>query len=232
LHSEKSNSDLQSEKSNSDLQSENILMEEKRTYRRNLPHIQPEDGIFFITFRLDGSLPIEVIKKLQEERDLMIAQIKSKSDLKSDILRAHNIYFDKFDALLDNPSTGPTYLADKKIAAIVKDAIHFLDDKDYKLICYTIMSNHVHMINYKTRRVLHRILQSLKRFTGKEANKLLNRQGTFWQKESYDNLIRGREDLTNKIDYVLNNPVKAGLVDNWEDWEFSYCGEEFLEMLE
>lgn len=78
----------------------------------------------------------------------------------------------------------------------------------------------------------YRILQSLKRFTGKEANKLLNRQGAFWQKESYDNLIHNREELTNKIEYVLNNPVKAGLVDNWEDWEFSYCGEEFLEMLE
>lgn len=93
-------------------------MEEKRIYRRNLPHIQPEDGVFFITFRLDGSLPIEVIKKLQEERDFMIAQIKkkakSKSDLKSDLLRTHNIYFGKFDTLLDNPSTGLTYLADKK----------------------------------------------------------------------------------------------------------------------
>jgi len=168
-------------------------MEEKRIYRRNLPHIQPKDGVFFITFRLDGSLPIEVIKKLQEEKDFMIAQIKkkaSKSDLKSDLLRAHNIYFGKFDALLDNASTGPTYLADKKIAAIVKDAIHFLTEKDYRLICYTIMSNHVHMIVDKTKRVLYRILQSLKRFTGKEANKLLNRQGVFWQKESYDNLIR------------------------------------------
>lgn len=209
-------------------------MEEITEYRRNLPHIQPKDGVFFITFRLDGSLPKKVIYELQDERDDNILQIKSKAKSKADLISAllenQDLYFNKFDTLLDDASTGPTYLSQKNIAIIVKDAIHYLDNKDYILICYCIMSNHAHMIVYKTKRVLYKILQSLKRFTGREANKLLDRQGAFWQKESYDNLIRSRNELSNKIRYVLNNPVKAGLVNSWEDWEFSYCRKEFLEM--
>ena len=41
----------------------------KTVYYRNLPHIQPLDGIFFVTFRLDGSLPPGVIKTLQDQRE-------------------------------------------------------------------------------------------------------------------------------------------------------------------
>ena len=209
-------------------------MEEITEYKRNLPHIQPKDGVFFITFRLDVALPKKVIYELQDERDDKLLQMKnkakSKADLTSALLENQDLYFGKFDTLLDDPSTGPTYLSQKNIAIIVKDAIHYLDNKDYILIYYCIMSNHVHMIVYKTKRVLYKILQSLKRFTGREANKLLDRQGAFWQKESYDNLIRSRNELSNKTRYVLNNPVKAGLVNSWEDWEFSYCRKEFLEM--
>jgi len=207
---------------------------EKREYRRNLPHIQPEDGVFFVTFRLNGSLPVKVIKELQEERDFNIRQIKrnnmSKFKLTSAIVEEQNSHFDKFDSHLDNASYGPTYLTNRHIAIIARDAIHYLDGKDYELICYCIMSNHVHMIVCKTSRILYQILQTLKRFTAREANKALNRDGKFWQKESYDNLIRSRNELSNKIQYVLNNPVKARLVNSWEDWEFSYCRKEFLEM--
>jgi len=69
----------------------------------------------------------------------------------------------------------------------------------------------------------------LKRHSAREANIILSRNGSFWQKESYDRLIRDRNDLAEKIEYTLYNPVKAGLVDDWRDWQFTYCKDEFLE---
>lgn len=36
-------------------------------YRRNLPHIHPTGATFFVTFRLAGSLPQEVIERLRQE---------------------------------------------------------------------------------------------------------------------------------------------------------------------
>jgi putative transposase len=192
--------------------------EDPREYSRNLPHIQPEDGVFFITFRLHGSLPFEVIQDYRFEIELLKNKSQYNSSLQSFII---------FDKYLDNAKTEINYLKNKEIAKIVKDAIHFLDNKDYKLICYCIMPTHVHIILYNTKRPLFRILQTLKRFTAKECNKILNLQGSFWQKESYDNLIENEIELEVKIDYVLQNPVKAGLVKKWDDWEFSWCKSEF-----
>jgi hypothetical protein len=41
----------------------------KEFYRRHLPHWQPREAVFFVTFRLKNSLPDEVIKALREERE-------------------------------------------------------------------------------------------------------------------------------------------------------------------
>ncbi len=74
--------------------------------------------------------------------------------------------------------------------------------------------------------VLSAIMQSLKGFTAWKANQLLNRRGAFWQHESYDHVIRDQNEWGKVMKYVLDNPVKAGLVENWEDWKWSYRREE------
>lgn len=148
------------------------------------------------------------------------------------IQRSHKIYFGKFDSLLDKAESGPLWLKDERIANIIKNALHFFDEKEYDLITYCIMANHVHVV-IKLRRngiPLYRIMQSIKRFTSKEANKILKRTGeTFWQAESYDHLIRNSAELRRVIAYVVNNPVKAGLVKNWEEWIFSFVKDGYAE---
>jgi REP element-mobilizing transposase RayT len=65
------------------------------------------------------------------------------------------------------------------------------------------------------------IMQSLKSFTANEANKKLNRQGTFWMPDYFDRYIRNQGHLAKAITYVENNPVKAGLCCRPKDWPFS-----------
>lgn len=201
-------------------------------YSRNLPHRQPTEGVFFVTYNLEGALPKDILKNLREERDLKIAEWKDRGltekEIKKALRKIHDLYFGKFDDLLDNPNEGPLFLKDPSVAQLVVDSIRFLDGNQYKLICFTIMSNHVHKIVYKTQKVLFRIMQSHKGFTGFEANKILGRREPFWQPESFDHQIRNREWLWEKVRYVLNNPVKAGLVKHWRDWENSYINTEFL----
>ena len=74
---------------------------------------------------------------------------------------------------------------------------------------------------------LSSIMQSLKGYTAHKANHLLGRSGAFWQRESYDHVVRDASEWQRIITYVLNNPVKAGLVDSWEKWQWSYCRLEF-----
>jgi alanyl-tRNA synthetase len=63
-------------------------------------------------------------------------------------------------------------------------------------------------------RQLPDILHSWKSFTAKQANKMLNRSGQFWQDEYYDHLIRDEGDFHHALQYVVSNPEQAGL----EDW--------------
>lgn len=41
-----------------------------------------------------------------------------------------------------------------------------------------------------------------------------------WQKDFYDHIHRKDEDLKKHIKYILENPVRAGLVQKWEDYPF------------
>ncbi len=66
-------------------------------------------------------------------------------------------------------------------------------------------------------------MHNIKRNSAKQANKFLDRSGIFWQHENYDHYVRDEGELERIIKYVLNNPVKAGLVDDWEKWKWSYC---------
>lgn len=225
----------------------------KTYYKRNLPHYQPAGYTYFVTFRLNGSIPVQTIKQLKDEREKhlkVIAGLSNKTFRLDEYKKYQSVYFGKFDKLLDASDYGPAWLKKKEIAQIVKNAIHFYDNKKYDLICYTIMSNHVHqvftpIVSRDSSRppdqvdspshnnidinvdlqfpVVTDILRLIKGSTARECNKILNRSGTFWQHESYDHLVRNYDELVRIIKYVLNNPVKAGLCENWEEWKWNYC---------
>ncbi|MCH8317306.1 MAG: transposase [Bacteroidetes bacterium] len=212
-------------------------MEElKIEYRRNLPHFLPQGATFFITFRLDGSLPVSVIKELKEEAKILEDQIKNnvKDRLKRKrlIYGQRKLFFGKFEQLLNRGETGPIWLKDDPIRKVVADAIHYRDKIEFNLICYSIMHNHVHMVIDELTKPLYRIMQSLKRYTARESNKLIDREGSFWQAESYDHVVRNQAELIRIINYTVKNPVKAGLVKNWKDWKFSYCSTDWQSVIE
>jgi len=208
------------------------MNEPKTYYRRHLPHYQPLEAEYHVVFRLAGSPPAEVIEQLRQERDIErkgIVTVGGGIRNQAHKQRRNTAYFTKFDTLLDGASSGPHWLADKRVAALVAEAIHFRDKTQYDLYAFTVMPNHVHMVFATVRRAdcptytVTQILQKLKWNTALKANRILNRSGAFWQDESYDHVIRTDEELERTIQYVLNNPVQAGLVSSWEQWPWTYC---------
>jgi hypothetical protein len=77
--------------------------------------------------------------------------------------------------------------------------------------------------------VLAVIMQSLKGYTARKCNLALGREGAFWQHESFDRVIRDDPEFVRVINYVLNNPVKAGLAPGWRDWQWNYCARSLVE---
>ena len=131
------------------------------------------------------------------------------------------------ESCLDKAATGPTWLADPAIADVVAEALNYRDDRVYRLDAYSIMPNHVHTVfaplNLEAFPVaLSSIMHSLKRNTAKRANQILKRSGAFWEHESFDHYIRNEAEFGRIIKYVLENPVKAGLVKRWQDWPWNY----------
>ena len=145
-------------------------------------------------------------------------------------------WFRKFEKTLDNAQSGPLWLKDERIAKEVAESLHYRDGKVYRLDAYCIMANHVHIVfaplaiqpageaqtNSLRYNTLASIMQSLKGYTAWKANRLLGRSGAFWHHESYDHSVRNTSQWQQIVTYVLNNPVKAGLIKDWKKWRWSY----------
>ena len=63
-----------------------------------------------------------------------------------------------------------------------------------------------------------KIMQVIKGTSAHRINRALGRHGCVWQQESFDRALRREEDVDQKIDYMLENPVRAGLVGNPLDY--------------
>jgi putative transposase len=88
-------------------------------------------------------------------------------------------------------------------------------EREHRLLSWCVMPNHVHVVMYVSKgEALPRVVQRWKSFTAKRANEILGRAGAFWQPEYFDRIVRSEEDFVDTTEYVLNNPLKAGL----QDW--------------
>ena len=147
--------------------------------RGYLPHFDGGTKLQFLTFRLEESLPQSVLAKWEKE-------LEQCSEIEREIVLRERI-----EKYLDC-GYGKCYLKLAKVAKIVQNALLFHDETKYKLIAWTIMPNHVHLL-IKPFEELGTIEHSIKSFTANKINKFLNRSGTFWQKEVFDRYIRDFE---------------------------------------
>jgi len=173
------------------------------SHQRRLPHVYPEGKDLFITWHLHGSLP-------------------------------HNLYppsgklntgqaFAWMDRYLDSARGGPLYLKQDPVARLMVGSVrHYAEQlRYYELHAFVVMANHVHLLVLPRVRP-SRFLQTVKGYTAREANRLLGRTGQpFWQAESYDHCVRDDRESDCIKAYIENNPVRAGLVANPEDYPWS-----------
>jgi REP element-mobilizing transposase RayT len=59
---------------------------------------------------------------------------------------------------------------------------------------------------------LPNVMRLIKGRSARAINMMRGRSGSLWQRESFDHILRREEDLFKKMEYVANNPVRAGLV--------------------
>ena len=95
-----------------------------------------------------------------------------------------------------------------------------------------VMPDHVHMIftpliNEAAREVysLAEIMDVIKGASAHKINRQLGRTGKVWQTESFDHVLRSSENLDEKVQYILDNPVRKGLVSAWAEYHWLWYRE-------
>ncbi len=202
----------------------------KTHYQRKLPHVLPPGAVIFFTFRLAGSLPVAVLEQLAENQYFALQEATSMPAAQQveAIIKIKKQQFAKFDTLLDQATHGPAWLRMPDVANTIMQEINALAELRVVVLAYCLMPNHVHLVAQLPDEATFsaaRMMQRLKGRTAVAANRLLGLQGQpFWQHESYDHVVRDGKEQERIIAYVLNNPVKAGLAENWSQWPYSHVG--------
>lgn len=198
--------------------------------RGYLPHIENKQ-YQMITFRLYDSVPKEVVEGWKETLSFLGSLTSSQREQREPRRHSFSTYKTEVDRLLalldkyEDAGYGSCVLKDDKVAKIVHDAIFFYHGKKCNVISWCIMPNHVHVLIEVMKNIsLSSILHSWRSFSSNEINKVLNRSGRLWMPEYFDRFIRDNDHFNNVVDYIHNNPVKAGLVKEATDYKWSSAG--------
>ncbi len=111
---------------------------------------------------------------------------------------------------------------DKRFAKDAVNVLRNLVEHDHvSVFGYCVMPDHVHLVLEPGSE--SDIVSFVARYKSLVQRSLwsLGLSGTFWQKSFWDHFLRGDEAVGHVVQYVLNNPVRKGMVADWKDYPFS-----------
>ena len=189
--------------------------------RGYLPHWETDNAIYLVTFRLVDSLPRKLAVQMSKERKTIEMASRAGTATPADAARLEKLraILRKVERCLDG-GLGECHLRNRRVAKVVADTLHHCDGERYRLMAWCMMPNHVHVVFSPFEgHQLEDILHAWKSYSAKAANQLLARTGHFWQREYFDHLVGSEASLSKIVQYVLDNPRKAGL----RDWPWVFC---------
>lgn len=202
--------------------------------RKYSPHFENQ-RYQMITYRLYDSVPREVIEQWKREVGVGMQaarlpnvvgeppalQMPTSLQQKQ---RQMLVLIDKYE----DTGYGQCFMKNDNVAQIVRDNLMFHNGKKYNLLKWCIMPNHVHILIEVFNGIsLSEIIHSWKSYSANQINKLFNRTGQVWMMEYFDRYIRDYDHFEKVVNYIHNNPVKAGLVKSPSEyrWSSAYDGD-------
>jgi REP element-mobilizing transposase RayT len=116
------------------------------------------------------------------------------------------------------------YFLDAQMAGIIEKEMEFRrKNKEIQIYSYCLMPDHLHLLLSLSpgfQRKLQDWVSAFKRYTAKSAYETAGIK-PLWQKNFYDRIARDEESLIDIAKYIVQNPVRRGIVSNWET--YPYC---------
>lgn len=199
-------------------------------YQRHLPHWRLLGACYFVTFRLGDSIPAPILAELQSEANQWSQQLKEwRSQNNGKLATEQNKTWQAFQRsrlrMLENildEAHGECLLRNPKHRQIVADALRYFEGSRCEMLAYTVMPNHVHALCRPLgQHTIQDLCASWKWFTAKKIQSALLKQGSLWQAENFDRIIRDADHYTATVRYIAKNPIKANL--NEDDASVWFC---------
>ena len=175
-------------------------------YTNKLPHWRQDGKTQFVTFRLADSLPqAKLLELSQTKEEWLKSHLQPWDDSTKE--EYQRLVGERIDKWLD-AGYGSCALKDPEIRRIVTDAFLHFNNERYELLALVIMPNHVHAL--LTPEEGHDVMAAIGRikgFTASRINKVIGGSGEFWQRDSFDRIVRNEMDFEAKLEYIINNPA-------------------------
>lgn len=110
--------------------------------------------------------------------------------------------------------TGDPLLQRNTASDLILAARHYDEIGAWSCALFLVMPDHCHALVATTSQI-EKIVGSFKRATAR-------RLSIDWQRNFFDHRIRNEAEFHEKAEYVLLNPVRAGLVKKRDDWPYKY----------
>jgi type I restriction enzyme R subunit len=184
----------------------------------SLPHWYQAGVSYFVTFRTEDSIPADVSRRWYAQRANWLLQNGIPPDdprwrdrlwqLPETARRQfHDTFSRQYLEALDK-GLGACVLRRQELNNLVGDSLRHFDGDRYHLGDFVVMPNHVHLIACLLGDTeIEAQCASWKRFTARQINQKLGTSGRFWQEESFDHLIRSREQFEAIQRYIRDNPA-------------------------
>jgi REP element-mobilizing transposase RayT len=185
--------------------------------RGYLPHFDGGEIPQHLVFRLADSLPRGVLEALREQVERKygaLIDLTGSDAARVEFVRLADKYLDA--------GLGSCVLGDVRAARIVVAAIQHFDGVRYRLHHWCVMPNHVHvLITPDGEWSLGKIAHSWKSFSAIEINRECGLRGQLWMADYFDRYARNERHFFEIADYIVHNPVSAGLCQSPQEWEWS-----------
>jgi len=171
-----------------------------------LPHWRQDGVTYFVTWRTADSLPQERVQQWLDERAAWLKANPEPWDHHTE-QEYYRLFPDRWEKWLDE-CHGQCALARPELRKIVEDVLLYNDGKKYRLHEFIVMPNHVHvLVTPLNEQTLSAALQEWKSISARQINHALGREGEFWQKESFDHIVRNGEQAEKFASYIRRNSL-------------------------
>jgi len=175
-----------------------------------LPHWQQSGAVYLVTFRLADAVPHNLRTQWESEREGWL-RLHPKPWSAEIEYQYHERFSGAIERWLD-AGYGSCILRQPNCADIVNQTLCYFDGQRLVMISFVVMPNHAHALFVQNAAwPLEKVLRSWKSFASRKINSLLHREGSLWQRDYFDRLVRDERHFANCVRYIRRNPAKARL---------------------